>query len=82
MVIHDLPKVDTMNKKLAQSHLVTTRDDSNLPRVCKRIKVALLKLRGCFICTKNDLMEIAPIPQGYFDHFFLAFIPKLYDFRG
>ena len=33
--------------------------------------------KGRFICIKNDLMEIAPFPRGYFDHFLLAFIPKL-----
>ena len=31
---------------------------------------------------KIDLIEIAPFPRGYFDHFLLAFIPKPYYFRG
>ena len=56
-----------MNKKLAQSQLVTKRADSNLPRSCKRIKVTLLKLKGCFICIKNDLID---------DHFFLSLYSK------
>ena len=51
-------------------------------KFCKRITVTLLKLKGCFLCIKNDLIEIAPFPQGYFHHFFLAFIPKPDDFRG
>ena len=25
---------------------------------------------GCFICIKNDLIEIALFPRGYFDHVF------------
>ena len=82
VVIHNLPKVGAVNKKLAQSQLVTTRTRSDLPRVCKSIKLTLLKLKGCFICIKNDLIEIAPFPWGYFDHFLLAFIPKPDDFRG
>ena len=80
---HNLPKVGKLNKKLAKSQLVATMADSNLSRVCKRIKVTLLKLvKGCFICIKNDLIKIAPFPQGNFDHFLLAFIPKPDDFRG
>ena len=71
-----------MNKKLAQNQLVTRRTYSNLPRVCKRIKVTLLKLKGCFICIKNDLIEIAPFPRGNFDRFLSAFIPKPDDFRN
>ena len=55
---------------------VTKRADSNLPRVCKRITVTLLKLKVCFLCIKNDLIEIAPFAWCYFDHFFLAFISK------
>ena len=82
VVIHDLLKVVIVNKKLAQSQLVITRADSNLTRVCKKIKVTLLKLKGCFISIKNDLIEIAPFPGGYFDNFLLAFIPKLDDLRG
>ena len=81
-VTHNLVKVGTMNKKLVQSELVTRRTYSNLPRVCKRIKVSLLKLKGCSICIKNDLIEIAPFPLGNFDHFLLAFIPKPDDFRN
>ena len=69
-VIHNLPKVGTINKKLAQSQLVTTKADSNLARVYKRIKVTLLKLKGCFICIKNDLIEIIPFPPGHFDYFY------------
>ena len=37
---------------------------------------------GCFICIKNDLIEIALSLRGYFDHVLLAFIPKPYDFRA
>ena len=40
------------------------------------------KLSKAVICIKKDLIEIGQFPQGYFDHFLLAFIPKIYDFRG
>ena len=51
------------------SQLVTKGVDSSLPRVCKGIKVTLLKVKSWFNCI-NDLIKIAPFPQGYFDCFF------------
>ena len=30
--------------------------------------------KGCFICIKNCLTEIAPFPWGYFEYFLLAFL--------
>ena len=66
-----------INKKTCP-RIVTKRTDSNLPRVCKSIKVTLLKLKGCFICIENGLIEIAPLTWGYFSHFLFAFTPKPY----
>ena len=48
----------------------------------RSLEKAKQAFKGCFICIKNDLIEIAPFPWGYFDHFLLAFFPRSYDFRG
>ena len=38
--------------------------------------------QGCFICIKNDLIEIVLLSPSYFNHFLLVFITKPYDFRS
>ena len=38
--------------------------------------------KGRFICIKNNLMDIAPFPQGYFNHFLLQLLFQNYMTSG
>ena len=48
----------------------------------RSLEKAKQAFKGCFICIKNDLIEIAPFPRGLFRSFFISLCSKTISMQG